>query len=327
MKILEPDSVHTLAITFRAPQIIMCAVLLFCFVIAAICSLGETSLNSSNLIRIKQYTQSGSKSQRKKARRALKIKEKYAKFLSSVLILNNIVNIAASSITTFIFVDSLKLGGNGVLYSTIIITVIIIVFTELVPKNFANVYPEKILIALSFPLTIISFIFRPLSLLIEVFSKKIEEKAEETEERATATEDELGDLVEQMEKEGELEHSESLLITNSMKFDDTTVHSVMLDKTLVKYVDADSSFKEIVDFFLSIPHTRVPVLKNDKVIGIINQIDCFKIQNNTTLSDNQKKKLVIKPPVYVSYRKSLQFALERSQRNASHLLIVVDNMK
>lgn len=303
-------------------------VLLGLLFMSAMCSATETAYSSLNVIRVKQMTLSGSKAHRKRARRVYSLVKRYSSVLNTILVMNNIVNLAASSIVTFIFVDTLRLGETAVLIATAISSIAIIIFGEIVPKNLAKLYPQKFASFVSFPLLIFTYILLPVTILFTKINEKFEEKLEEDGENVTATETELEEIVETIEREGVLEHNESELIKSAMHFDDISVRSIMIDKENVLCINEGSSFEEIVQTISLNKYTRMPYVgKDGKVIGIINEKDVFELLATEDKTEEEKVKLIVKDPLYISYRRLLPYALERIQRSAEHMVIVVDNLK
>ena len=310
------------------PTTIYIFILLILLFLSSLCSATETAYSSLNVIRVKQMTLSGSKAKRKRARRVYKLVKDYSTVLNTILIMNNIVNLAASSIVTYIFVDTLRLGETAVLVATAISSVAIIIFGEIIPKNLAKLYPQTFATFLSFPLLVCTYIFYPITILFTLFSKKIEERKENDEDNVTATETELEEIVETIEREGVLEHNESELIKSAMHFDDISVRSIMKNKEDVLSISEGASFEEIVDTITLNKYTRMPYLnKEGQVIGIINEKDVFEMLTNEELSLEEKIEKVVKTPIYISYRRLLPYALEKIQRSAEHMVIVVDNLK
>lgn len=303
-------------------------VLLGLLLMSALCSATETAFSSLNTIRVKQMTLSGSKAHRKRARRVYSLVKKYSWVLNTILVMNNIVNLAASSIVTFIFVDTLALGETAVLVATAISSIAIIIFGEIVPKNLAKLYPQKFATFVSFPLLICTYIFWPVTVLFTKLNEKFEEKIEEDGDNVTATENELEEIVETIEREGVLEHNESELIKSAMHFDDISVRSIMVDKENVLSITEGATFEEIVQTISVNKYTRMPYIgKDGKIIGIINEKDVFEVLANEDQNEEEKIKLIVKEPLYISYRRLLPYALERIQRSAEHMVIVVDNLK
>ena len=295
---------------------------------SAMCSSTETAYSSLNIIRVKQMTLSGSKAHRKRARRVYGLVKKYSTVLNTILVMNNIVNLAASSIVTFIFVDTLRLGETAVLIATAISSIAIIIFGEIIPKNLAKLYPQKFATFVSFPLLICTYIFLPVTFFFTKLNEKFEEKLEEDEDNVTATETELEEIVETIEREGVLEHNESELIKSAMHFDDISVRAIMVEKENVLFIEEGTSFNEIVKTITLNKYTRMPYIsKEGKVLGIINEKDVFELITNRKLTEEEKIKSIVKNPIYISYRRLLPYALERIQRSAEHMVIVVDNLK
>lgn len=302
--------------------------LTFLLMMSALCSATETAYSTLNPIRVKQMTLSGSKAHRKRARRVYSLVKKYSSVLNTILVLNNIVNLAASSIVTFIFVDTLKLGDTAVLISTIITSIVIIIVGEIIPKNLAKLYPQKFASFVSFPLLVSTYILWPVTVWFTKLNEKFEEKLEEDEDNVTATEVELEEIVETIEREGVLEHNESELIKSAIHFDDVSVRMAMKNKEDVVYITEGTSFDDIVEKISECKLTRIPYLdKEGKVIGVINEKNVFDVLADEDIKEEDKLKEILREPVFISYRRLLPYALEKIQRNAEHMLIVVDNLK
>lgn len=285
----------------------------------------ETAFAGLNTIRLKQYSRSSKKKLSRKAKLVLKLQDNYAIFLSTVLVGNNIVNLTSASLATYLFTTSLGMGETGVLLATVIMTVLVIIFGEIIPKTLARLWSEKFAMFAARPISILVVIFKPVTVLFGKFDEKISDMVDE-EERVTATEDELLDIVEKIEKEGVLEHQESELIQSAINFDSISVRNVMTPKEDVMYLHEDDDFDVVAKFFEENQFTRAPVYdeKNDLVVGIIHQRDVY-----SCYVDKVKKtaKELMTDAMYISHRRLLPCALEIIQRGKSHLLIVVDNLK
>lgn len=306
----------------------MIIVLLVLLMLSAFCSATETAYMSLNLIRIKQLSH-GYKKKNKKAKKVYKLCKRPVYILNTILILNNIVNLGISSLVTYIFVDNLGLEGTGVLLSTAISSVAVIIMGEIIPKNLAKLYPERFAMFIYYPLTIMIFILKPLTYWFTKLNDKLEERAEESEEKVTATEEELVELVETIEREGVLEHNEAELITNSIKFDETTVRKVMVDAKNVVTVKENATLEEVTRLFLQQLYARMPVMNaKGEIIGVINQVDVFAATQKVKSTGTKVEiKDLMRKPFFISHRRMLPDALEKAQRYATHMLIVVDNMK
>ena len=325
---MSSDPSFALLLTNIGTSSIFIIILIALLFMSSMCSATETAYSSLNVIRVKQMTLSGSKAHRKRARRVHSLVKNYSKVLNTILVVNNIVNLAASSIVTYIFVDTLKLGETAVLIATAISSIAIIIFGEIVPKNLAKLYPQKFATFISFPLLICTYIFLPVTFFFTKLNSKFEEKLEEDEDNVTATETELEEIVETIEREGVLEHNESELIKSAMHFDDISVRTIMVEKEEVLFIEEGASFNEIVKTISLNKYTRMPYIdKEGKILGIINEKDVFELITNRKLTEEEKIKSIVKEPIYISYRRLLPYALEKIQRSAEHMVIVVDNLK
>ena len=303
----------------------MCIVLCICLVLSGFFSATETSFSSINEIRIKQYARSTKKKLSKRSKRVLSLSEDYTRLISTVLVCNNIVNMTSSSVATFLFTNILNCGEAGVFWATLIMTILVIIFGEILPKTMARNYPEKFAMFASGTMKLLCNILTPLTFGFQKLDKKLTENIDE-EDKITASEDELIDIVEQIEKEGVLEHSESELIQNAINFDDVTVKSAMLDKSKVVSIRETDTFEKLTKSFYDNQFTRVPVLdKNGKyVVGVVNQKDVYSYLYK---GEKAPIKEIMTEPVYVSYRKLLSDALEEIQKSKTHMAIVVDNVE
>lgn len=301
--------------------IILCVLL----ILSGFFSSSETAFSSVNLIRLKQYSKSSKKRVSQRAKKVLKTQNNYAIFLSTVLVGNNIVNITCSSLATYLFASVYNMGESGVLIATIVISIMVIIFGEIIPKTLARIWPEKFAMFSIVIIDALIFVFKPITLLFGKFDEKVSDLVEE-EEKVTATENELIDIVEKIEKEGVLEHQESELIQSAITFDSKSVRSIMTPRENVKFINVDDDFETVSTFFDYNQYTRVPVYdkENDRIVGIIHQRDVY-----SCYFKNEKKnaKELMGDAVYVSHRRLIPYALEQVQKYKSHLAIVVDNVK
>ena len=300
-------------------------ILIILIILSGFFSSIETAFSSVNIIRIKQYAKSSKKKLSRSSKLVLKLHDNYAILLSTILVGNNIVNLSSASLATYLFVTILSMGESGVLLATVVMTVLVIIFGEIIPKTLARVWPEKFAMFAAYPINILVIIFKPITVLFGKFDEKMESLVDE-EDKITATEDELLDIVEKIEKEGVLEHQESELIQSAITFDSKSVRNVMTSKEDVKYVYIDDSFEKVANFFQYYQYSRVPVYdrQKDLIVGVINQKDVYScyVKNETKTA----KQLMV-DTIYVSHRRLIPYALEIVQKNKSHMAIVVDNIK
>lgn len=285
----------------------------------------ETAFSSVNIIRIKQYAKSSKKKLARKSKLVLELQDNYAIFLSTVLVGNNIVNMASSSLATYLFTMTYDFGERGVLLATIVMSILVIIFGEIIPKTLARIWPEKFALFACYPMKFLVFILKPITILFGKFDEKVNGMVDQ-EDKVTATEEELLDIVEKIEKEGVLEQQESELIQSAITFDSKSVRMVMTPKEEVKLINLDDSFEKVASFFDYNQYTRAPVYddKLDKIVGIIHQRDVYTCYHR---DDKKSARELMSEAVYISHRRLIPYALEVVQKNKTHLAIVVDNIK
>ena len=305
--------------------IITIIVLGILLIISGFFSATETAFSSVNIIRIKQYARSSKKNVSKKAKKVVKLSENYGMFLSTVLVGNNIVNLTSASLATYLFSTIYNMGESGVLMSTIVMSVLVIIFGEITPKTLARTWPEKFAMFAAGPMNVLVFVLMPITILFGKLNEKVNDLVDE-EEKVTATEDELIDIVEKIEKEGVLEHQESELIQSAINFDSISVRQVMTSRENVMYLNVEDDFEKVADFFEYHQFSRAPVYdkETDKIIGVINQKDVYACYANETKKSARE---LMGDAIYVSHRRLIPYALEIIQKNKSHLAVVVDNIK
>lgn len=282
--------------------------------ISALCSMTETALSSVSIIRIKAKARKGDK----KSIKVYRLVKKYSETVTTILIFNNIVNILSTSLATYIF--SKSLGSSGVVYATIIMTIVILMFGEITPKIFGKNNALDIMYKVTPIFTVLVNIMFPITKLVQ----KFENKFNKNEKKITATEDELLEIVQTIEYEGVLNQGESELIQNAVSFDDKRVSSVMLKKEDVIFLYDDASEQTIRDIISSQKYSRIPVIcrNTNKVIGIVHEGDLIDdILNNKKISIQS----LIKDVIYITPGRKLSYALDKIQKSRMHMAIVVDN--
>lgn len=289
-------------------------VLIILISISSLCSMTETALSSVNMIRIKSKAKKGDK----KSIKVYRLVKKYSETVTTILIFNNIVNILSTSLATYIF--SLAFGSSGVVYATVIMTIVILLFGEITPKIYGKNNPEVVMYKVTSIFTLLVNLMFPITKLVQ----KFENKFTKNKKKITATEDELLEIVQTIEYEGVLNQGESELIQNALCFDDKKVSDVMLKKEDVIFLYDDADEKTIKDVIASQKYSRIPVVcKNTgKVIGVLHEGDLIdNILNNKKISIQS----LVKDAIYVTYGRKLSYALDKIQKSRMHMAIVIDN--
>lgn len=293
-------------------QIIVIVILILC---SAYFSATETAFTSLNKIRMKNMAGEGNK----KAERVLVLSEKYDKLLTTILIGNNIVNISMTSIATVLFVSFF--GAYGPTLSTIVITIVVLIFGEITPKNIAKEKPETFSM-LSAP--IINFFMIVLTPVNFIFTKwkHLVAKMFKLYKVDTITGDELLTMVEEAEHSGGIDESQSELIQNAIEFNELTAEDVMTPRPEMEAIDIDFPEDELAELFKSTGFSRLPVYEEDidKIIGVINQKDFHNYVRGTgkTIAD------YVVPVVFVGTAMRISDLLKKMQQMKTHMAIIID---
>lgn len=278
----------------------------------------ETAYSSLNKLRIKNLADKNDKS----AVVAYKLIEKYDQVLSTVLIGNNIVNISLASVGTVFFVDLFKSNPavSGATVSTVVITVIVLIFGEITPKSLAKDSPEKFAIHTASFVNFLVIIFTPLNFLFSLW-KKLISKIVNVSDDYTKTEDELMSWLEEAENDGGIDKQESELLKSAVEFNNLEAIDILTPRVDVVAVPSDATEEEINTAFYESGYTRLPVYKDtiDNIIGIIHQKDFFTLKGKkSSVKDLMKKPLFIPPNVKIDN------LLKLLQTEKCHLAVVTD---
>lgn len=299
-------------------QILIMAVLV---VFSAYFSSTETAFSSLNKTRIKNLAEKDNK----KASLVLKLSEDYDKLLSTILIGNNIVNIALSAISTLFFINlfvQYKNGQNiGTTVSTVVSTVVVLIFGEITPKSLAKESPERFAMFSAPIIKVLMWILTPFSAFFG-FIKFLLSKVVKSKDDRRMTQDELLTLVEEVEQEGGIDKQESELLRSAIEFTDREASDILTPRTSVEAVSDALSNEEISKVFEETGYSRIPVYSGsiDSIIGIIHQKDFYSIVVGT----NKKISDIMKKPVFIPLSMKISDILKLLQRTKSHIAVVVD---
>ena len=291
-------------------------IVLICFILlSAYFSSTETAFSSLNRIRIKNLAGNGNK----KAQLVQNMSEDYDKILSTILIGNNIVNIASASMATVLFVK--YFGNAGVTLSTIVMTVLVLIFGEISPKSLAKEAPEKFAMFSAPFLSFFIIIMAPLNFIFACW-KKLLSKVFKISADKSITEEELITIVEEAQQEGGIDSQEGELIRSAIEFNDLEATDVLTPRVDLIAV-SDCEDKEIIaQIFLESGYSRLPVFHGtiDNIIGIINQKDF----HNYIYRTNNTLECIIKPVVFITHSIKISRLLKLLQQQKAHIAVVVD---
>ena len=298
--------------------------LIICIFLSAFFSASEMSYSSCNQLRLENLIEKGNKN----AKRALSICERFEDALGAILIGNNLVNIAASSIGSVLVIKIFE-SDSYAWVSTLIITVLVIIFGETIPKIIAKKRANSFALSFSWPIKALTVIFSPLIklcvFLINCFTKNMEGEDDVLDEEEAIDEaiDELQSIIETAEDEEVLDEDQSELVQNAIDFLDIQAVEVMTSRVDLVAIDLEDDSEKINQTIMDSSFTRLPVYKGslDEIIGIlhINQYLKAKVADDSIeITD------LLMKPVYVYKTTLLTSVLDQLRSAKQHLAIVCD---
>ncbi len=295
------------------------AVIIILVALSAAFSSTETAFASVNKIRIKSYANDGNK----KAVKALKIIDNFDKALTAILIGNNIVNILSASLATVMFTKYFGAGSVGA--ATLVMTAVVLIFGEILPKSLASENAEKTALIIAPLLLGFMTVIKPVIFLMSKIKNAVTNLFGAGKSEPFVTEEELKYIIDEIEDEGVLEEQESDLVRSALEFDEITINEILIPRVNVAALDIESSFDKIKDEFLSTQYSRFPIYKDsvDNIIGILHQSDFFGLYFNRTNSKPDIKS-VLKKPIYVPEYQKISITLNLMQKQKVHMAVVID---
>lgn len=278
----------------------------------------ETAFSSINKAKLKVLVEKEDRKS-KKAKLVLKLVEKYDKLLSTILIGNNIVNIAVASLGTVMFIE--LYGDMGATISTVVITLIVLMFGEICPKSIAKDCPESFAMFSAPYINILLVFFTPLNFLFTLF-KKIINKIFGVKNESTFSSEELMMMVDEVQQDGDLEEDESELIKNAIEFSERAAEDIITHRTEIEAVNETATKEEISEIFKKTQFSRILVFKEtiDDIIGVIHMKDFY---TDIGITKKSVKEIMTKP-VYIQKNEKINDILKKLQIGKSHIAIVVD---
>lgn len=260
--------------------IVKLLVLVVLLALSAFFSASETALSTVNRIRIRSLCEEGNR----RAKTVNFVLDRYSKMLSAILIGNNIVNLSASSLATSL---AIELWGNvAVGIATGILTILVLLFGEIVPKTSAMLNAEKISLMISGIIKSLMWILTPVIYLIDLLSNGILRLlgVDPKKKAATITESELRTLVDVGHEDGVIESEEKEMINNVFDFSDAVARDIMIPRINMTTVSVNATYQEVLHIFRDSMYTRLPVYEDDQdhIIGIINIKDFLLLTNKET---------------------------------------------
>lgn len=284
-------------------------------VLSAYFSATETAFTSLNRIKIKNMAGEGNG----KAKRVLNLEERYDTLLSTILVGNNIANIATTAIATVLFVK--LYGYYGPTIATVVITLTVLIFGEISPKSLAKEYPEKFAMFSAPLMQLLMNVFMPVNWVFSKWKLLLRLIFKVNTDRAI-TEEEIKTLVEEAATEGSIMSEQGELIQNAIDFNELEAWDVLTPRVDIKAVEIGDTKKDVAALFKDSGFSRMPVYEDDldNILGVLNQKDFHNFISGTrkTIAD------YVKPVVFVAGSMKCANLLKKLQANKTQIAVVVD---
>lgn len=291
-------------------------IIVLCVVMSAYFSATETAFSSLNRIRIKNLADKGNK----RAALVANLSEKYDSMLSTILIGNNVVNIACSSLATVL---CLKWLGEsiGPSVSTVVTTVVVLIFAEISPKSIAKESPEKFAMFSAPILQVLMVILTPFNYLFGLWKKLLSKLFKSDEERGI-TEEEILTIVEEATQEGGIDEEEGSLIRSAIEFREMEAGDILTPRIDVEGVELHFTKEQIAEAFTETGYSRLPVYEEsmDHIVGIIYHKDF----HNYVYHTDQEVSSIIRPVRFITKNRKISDLLKELQEEKSHIAVVLD---
>ncbi|HWP51080.1 MAG TPA: hemolysin family protein [Clostridia bacterium] len=287
--------------------------------LSAFFSASEMSLSSINKVRLKTMAEDGDP----RALRALSMVERFDRTLSVILVGNNVVNIAAASAATVLATSMFGMGG--VAAATIVTTVVILVFGEVLPKSIAKENAESVALSLSGMLSVFIFILTPLSLLFVKLQELVSHLFGDKTNHPLVTEQELLNIIETIEEEGVLNEQRSELMQSALSFDSTTVQEILTPRVDITAINLADPPQKIRDIILNDRFSRIPVFERslDNIIGILHTRDYLEAM--LASKDPIDLRALLAKPLFVHKSHRAALLLNDFKRQRTHMAVVIDD--
>jgi len=286
-------------------------------VLASFFSASETAFSSVNQIRLRQYVEEGKKG----AKAAYELSERFEDVLLVILVLNNIVNFAAAGIATIIAIETF--GELFAIFATLLITIIMIIFGEILPKSYARANSLNLMLSISGTYQMLIVVFKPVIIAMRALTRFFN-KFNKSDENPSVTEGELDVIINTMEEEGVLREDKVGMLQGVLDLSQTFVENIMIPRVDVKSININATTLEAKQKFLKHKFSRIPIFEEspDNIIGILYEREFFTalLDDDSTVSI----KKLMKEPVYVSSFMRVSSLLEKLREKKQHLAIVID---
>lgn len=305
------------------------AIIVLMVLLSAYFSASEISFNASNKMRLKKAAEAGSKT----AALAYRISEDFTSALSAILIGNNLANIAASTAATVIAMNLLlginETGSDGLasLVATLVMTLIILIFGEIIPKILAKNNADVTVRWFAYPTRILTLILYPLVWLVMLLIRLLSRVwGKDADDAPTVTEEELSSIIETVEEEGVIDEDKSELLQSTLEFRDTTIEEIMTPRIDMTSIDIDDDPAEIESLIEESRYSRIPVYEDsiDNIIGVLYLNHYYRKLIDEPDASRLNLRELLMEPCFLHKTMKLPAALTVLRERKTHLAIIVD---
>ena len=286
-----------------------------CLILSAYFSATETAFSSANATRLKTLAEKGSK----KAKLACELLEHYDKLLSTILIGNNIVNILMASIGTVLFVR--HYGDAGATISTVVVTVVVLVFGEISPKSVAKDCAERFAMFSAPILQVFLFVLTPLNFLFSLW-KKLLAKVFRLNGESKMSQEELLMLVDEVQQDGSIDKNEGELLKNAIDFSEQQAQDILIHRVDLAALPITASKEEVAALFTETKYSRLLIYQDsiDHILGTVHQKDFYV---GCGITEKPLPEIIV-PPLFVLENEPISRLLKTLQKAKTHVAVVVD---
>lgn len=285
--------------------------LLFLVLLSSFFSATETAFSSLSTAKMKTLCDSN-----KKAKLVLKLSEDYNKLLTTILVGNNVVNIALASISTVLFIK--YFGDSGATFSTVTTTIVVLIFGEITPKSLAKESPEKFSLFAAPIINFLEIVFTPINYVFSLWKNLLSKSFHNSEDRSM-TEEEFKTIVDEAELNGEIGKQESELIKSALELNEQDAADIATPRVDISAISIHSNREEVVKTFSDTRYSRLPVYEDniDNIVGVIHQIDFYR-------EKDKKISEICRKPLFVPKTIKIGHLLAEMQKEKHHMAVVTD---
>ena len=304
------------------PSYLPIALFVVCLILSAFFSSSEAAFLYLDRVRLRHLVSTNAKG----AKNIQDYAEKPGRLLSTVLLGNNAFNTAAASLGTALSLQLIENQEAGIIVATVAVTVLLLIFGEIIPKTIATTYSLKLALLYWRPLRAFEIALRPLIWLIQIFATGVQKILGNPTESSRVSEEDIKLIISLGRLEGAVEHSEAEMLEKVLAFGDRQVHEVMTPRTEIIWVQKGTNLRQFLELYSEHTHTRFPVYesKMDNVIGLLSIKDIMKAIANKELGDEDEVSEVFRQAYFVPETKLVSHLVAELQQAGHQMAILID---